>query len=329
MKFKKLGNTNLSISAMGLGCMGMSEFYGPTDEAQSIQTLHRALELGINFLDTADQYGNGANEELLRKALQGKRDKVVIATKFGIKRDPNNPSGRTICGTPDYVHQACDASLNRLGIECIDLYYLHRIDKNVPIEDTVGAMAELVKAGKVKYIGLSEANADTILRAHKVHPISALQTEYSLWSRDPEETVIPICEQLGISFVAYSPLGRGFLTGKIKSAQDLAADDFRRGLPRFKEENLSTNLALVAAIDQLAREKNCTAAQLALSWAMAASDKVVPIPGTKRLKYLEENIVAVDIILSQQEIDLLNKLSQENKVQGKRYQDVGMTLVDL
>lgn len=329
MQFKKLGKSNLEISSMGLGCMGMSEFYGSTDEADSIRTLHRALELGINFFDTADQYGSGANETLLKKALAGKSVRAVIATKFGIKRDPNDPKARTICGTPEYVHQACDASLSRLGIDCIDLYYLHRVDQNIPIEETVGAMAELVKSGKVKYIGLSEVNPETLLKAHKVHPISALQTEYSLWSRGPEEKIIPLCEKLGITFVAYSPLGRGFLTGQIKSVDNLAHDDFRRSMPRFKEENFSTNYKLVAAIHQLANEKKCTLAQMALSWAMAFSENIVPIPGTKRLKYLEENAAAVDIALSAQEITVLNRLSEENKVQGSRYHELGMTLVDL
>ena len=329
MQFKKLGKSNLEISSIGLGYMGMSEFYGPTNEGDSIRTLHRALELGINFLDTADQYGSGANEALLKKALIGKRRQAVIATKFGIKRDPNDPKTRTICGTPEYVREACDASLSRLGIDCIDLYYLHRIDKGVPIEDTVGAMAELVRVGKVKYIGLSEANPETILKAHKVHPISALQTEYSLWSRGPEESLIPLCEKLGITFVAYSPLGRGFLTGQITSLDNLANDDFRRGMPRFKEENFAANYKLVEAINQLASEKRCISAQLALSWVMAFSDKIVPIPGTKRLKYLEENAAAVSVVLSTQEISLLNRLSEENKVQGSRYHELGMTLVDL
>ncbi len=328
MQFKKLGKSDLEISSIGLGCMGMSEFYGPTDEGDSIRTLHRALELGINFLDTADQYGSGANEALLKKALIGKRERAVIATKFGIKRDPNDPKTRTICGTPEYVREACDASLSRLGIDCIDLYYLHRIDKGVPIEDTVGAMAELVSVGKVKYIGLSEANPETILKAHKVHPISALQTEYSLWSRGPEESLIPLCEKLGITFVAYSPLGRGFLTGQITSLDNLATDDFRRGIPRFKEENFGANYKLVEAINQLASEKRCTSAQLALSWIMAFSDKIVPIPGTKRLKYLEENTAAVEVVLLAQEIHLLNRLSEENKVQGSRYSEFWMTLVD-
>lgn len=329
MQFKKLGKSDLEISSIGLGCMGMSEFYGPTDEGDSIRTLHRALELGINFLDTADQYGSGANEALLKKALIGKRGRAVIATKFGIKRDPNDPKTRTICGTPEYVREACDASLSRLEIDCIDLYYLHRIDKGVPIEDTVGAMAELVRVGKVKYIGLSEANPETILKAHKVHPISALQTEYSLWSRGPEESLIPLCEKLGITFVAYSPLGRGFLTGQITSLDNLANDDFRRGMPRFKAENFSENYKLVATINQLASEKRCTSAQLALSWIMAFSDKIVPIPGTKRLKYLEENTAAIEVVLSAQEIHLLNRLSDENKAQGSRYHELGMTLVDL
>ena len=329
MKFRTLGKSNLEISAIGLGCMGMSEFYGPTDEAASIRALHRALELGVSFLDTADQYGSGSNEELLKKALKGKREEAVIATKFGIKRDPTNPSARFICGTPEYVHEACNTSLNRLGIDCIDLYYLHRVDKNVPIEDTVGAMSELVKMGKVKYIGLSETNPETIMRAHAVHPLSALQTEYSLWSRDPERELIPLCEKLGITFVAYSPLGRGFLTGKIKSLNDLASDDFRRGLPRFREENFSANYKLVEAINHMATQKKCTPSQLILAWLMAHSKNIVPIPGTKRLEYVEENAAAVDLTITDQEIRLLNKLSEDNKAHGRRYHDFGMTLVDL
>ena len=329
MKFTVLGNSQLKISSIGLGCMGMSEFYGPSDEAESIKVIHRALELGVNFLDTADQYASGTNEELIKKALTGRKDAAVIATKCGIKRDPNNPSARIICGTPDYVKTSCDGSLKRLGVDCIDLYYLHRMDKNTPIEDTIGMMADLVKAGKIKHIGLSEANPETIMRAHKVHPVSALQTEYSLWSRDPEKELIPLCEKLGITFVAYSPLGRGFLTGQIKSLNDLDAGDFRRSLPRFKEENFSTNFKLVEAINHLAKEKICSAAQLVLAWAMAFSDKVVPIPGTRHLKYIEDNAASVDLVLTKQEIHLLNKLSEENEVQGRRYHDFGMTLVDL
>src|SRR5262245_42815677 len=282
VKERKLGTQGLIVSEQGLGCMGMSEFYGDTDEAESIATLYRALELGINFFDTSDAYGPYKNEELLKKAFRNRRDEVIIATKFGIRRDPNDPTVRWIDGRPEFVREACDASLKRLGIECIDLYYQHRVDTNVPIEDTVGAMSALVQAGKVRYLGLSEAAPATIRRAHAVHPISALQTEFSLWSRDPEDEILATVRALGIGFVAYSPLGRGFLTGQFKSIDDLAPNDFRRFSPRFQGENFGKNLEVVAGVTEMAREKGGTAGPLALAWVLVHRDAIVPIPGTKR-----------------------------------------------
>lgn len=329
MKYRLLGNTNVKLSAIGLGCMGMSEFYGPADEKESMKVLHRAVDLGINFFDTADSYAAGKNEELVGKALKPYRDQVIIASKFGIQRDPNNVQARIICGTPEYVREACDASLKHLGLEQIDLYYQHRIDPNVPIEETFGAMAELVKEGKVKYLGVSEASPDTIRRANQVHPLSAVQMEYSLWSRDPEDLIIPLCEELGITFVAYSPIGRGFLTGAIKSPEDLAADDFRRNLPRFQGENFKTNLKLVDAVKSLADAKGCSPSQLALAWVLAQSDRIVPIPGTKRIKYLEENTAAYNIDLSDKDLKSLDDLCKEVGVSGTRYTAFGMTLLGL
>src|ERR1700681_737569 len=288
MEKRKLGVQGLEVSELGLGSMGMSQFYGPRDDKESVATLERAVEIGITFFDTADVYGAGHNEQLVGKALKKYRDRVIIATKFGNQILADGK--RAICGTPEYVRSSCDASLKRLGIDRIDLYYQHRVDKKVPIEDTVGAMAELVKAGKVRYLGLSEASPKTIRRAHKVHPISALQTEYSLWSRDPEDEILATVRELGIGFVPYSPLGRGFLTGQFKRFEDLAADDYRRSSPRFQGENFQRNLDLVKKVEEIAREKRCQLSQLALAWVLAQSNDIVPIPGTKRRKYLEENV---------------------------------------
>ena len=329
MKKRKLGTQGLVVSEQGLGCMGMSEFYGATDETESIATLHRALEVGIDFFDTSDAYGPYKNEELLGKAFRTRRNSVIIATKFAIKRDPANPAVRSIDGRPEYVREACDASLKRLGIECIDLYYQHRVDANVPIEDTVGAMAELVHAGKVHHLGLSEAAPQTIRRAHAVHPISALQTEYSLWSRDPEDEILATVRELGIGFVAYSPLGRGFLTGQIKSIDDLGADDYRRYSPRFQGENFSRNLELVVRVTEIARAKGVTPGQLALAWVLAQGEDIVPIPGTKRRSYLEENAAASEIELTSEDRARLNELSPKGAAAGMRYPEAMMRFVDM
>jgi len=309
--------------------MGMSEFYGATDETESIATLDRALELGINFFDTSDAYGPHKNEELLGKAFRTRREDVIIATKFAIRRDPSNPSVRSIDGRPEYVREACDGSLKRLGVDSIDLYYQHRVDSNVPIEDTVGAMADLVRAGKVRYLGLSEAAPQTIRRAHAVHPISALQTEYSLWSRDPEDEILATVRELGIGFVAYSPLGRGFLTGQIKTIDDLAADDYRRYSPRFQGENFSKNLDLVARVTEIARLKGVTPGQLALAWVLAQGEDIVPIPGTKRRGYLEENVAASEIELSAEDLASLNELAPRGVAAGMRYPEAMMRFVDM
>jgi aryl-alcohol dehydrogenase-like predicted oxidoreductase len=321
MKKRKLGRQGLEVSELGLGCMGMSEFYGARDDAESTATIHRALELGIDFFDTADMYGPFVNEELLGKALRGKRERAIIATKFGNKRGEDG-AFLGISGRPEYVHACADASLRRLGVEYIDLYYQHRVDPTVAIEETVGAMAELVKAGKVKYLGLSEAAPATIRRAHAVHPISALQTEYSLWSREPEDEILDTTRELGIGFVAYSPLGRGFLTGEIKTPDDLAPDDRRRMFPRFQGENFAKNLDLVRWVHQLAREKQVTPAELALAWVLAQGNDIVPIPGTKRRKYLEQNVGAVNVTLTADELGRMDALSPRSAVVGDRYGDM-------
>lgn len=327
LQHRTLGRQGLSVSALGLGCMGMSEFYAGRDDGESIATIHRALDLGIDFLDTADMYGPFTNERLVGRAIEGRRDEVVLATKFGNERGEDG-SYLGVNGRPEYVRRSCDDSLQRLGVEHIDLYYQHRVDRTVPIEETVGAMADLVREGKVRFIGLSEAAPGTIRRAHGESPVSALQTEYSLWTRDPEDEVLPTCRELGIGFVAYSPLGRGFLTGRFRTVDDLAPDDYRRNSPRFQGDNFQRNLDLVERVGEIARRKKCTPSQLAIAWVLAQGEDVVPIPGTKQRRYLEENLRAVEVELTPGDLEEIDEVAPKGVAAGERYHEAGMRTID-